>query len=233
MKGKAMGITSKPVLQRASRSISTGANVIGYLRVSTGDQDLASQKVGIVDYVRKHELPPIRFVSETIGGGVPASERQLGKAVVPQLKKGDILVVSELSRLGRSVLDILSTLKTLSETGVSVHVVKSGQVLDSSLQSKIFSTVMGLAAEIERDLIRQRTKEGQAKAKAAGKHIGRPRLADDADRRSKLDKHADEIKQLAAKGVNKMNLARVFNCDWLTMRNWLSRHEVRIAKSAR
>jgi DNA invertase Pin-like site-specific DNA recombinase len=127
-------------------------------------------------------------------------------------------------------VDILSTLKLLSERGVTVHVVKTGQQLDGSLTSKILTTVLGLAAEIERELMRQRTMEGQARAKAAGKHIGRPRLTDDSQRRSKLDAHAEDIKKLATRGVTKLNLARVFDCDWITMNRWLQRHDVRVHK---
>jgi DNA invertase Pin-like site-specific DNA recombinase len=75
--------------------------------------------------------------------------------------------------------------------------------------------------------------EGQARAKAAGRNIGRPPIENEADRRSKLDKHADDIKRLAARGVTKLNLARVFQCDWLTMSEWLRRHDVRIAKDTK
>src|SRR5262249_43091589 len=159
--------------------------------------------------------------------------RDLGTKLLPKLQGGDALIIPELSRLGRSTVDVLATLKQLSERRVKVHVVKGSMVLDDSINSKILSTVLGLAAEIERDLIRQRSAEGQARAKAAGKHIGRPRIENDTDRRSKLDKFADDIKRLAAKGVTKLNLARVYDCDWATMNSWLCRHGVKIAKQAR
>jgi len=205
--------------------------VFAYLRVSTDEQELDSQKLGVLDYAKKRDLQPLKFVSEKISGSVPASERTLGKELLPNLQQGDVLIVAEISRLGRSVVDILSTLKLLAEKGVSVHVVKGNMQLDESLNSKILTTVLGLTAEIERELIRQRTKEGQARAKAAGKHIGRPRLTDDSQRRSKLDVRADDIKKLAAKGVTKLNLARVFDCDWITMSSWLQRHGVNVKRA--
>jgi DNA invertase Pin-like site-specific DNA recombinase len=211
----------------------TGGRIYAYLRVSTDAQELASQKVGIVDYTQARSLRVDEWFQEKVSGAVDASKRDLGAKLLPKLQPGDALIIPELSRLGRSTVDVLSTLKHLSERLVKVHVVKGAMVLDDSINSKILSTVLGLAAEIERDLIRQRSVEGQARAKAAGRHIGRPRIENEADRRSKLDKHADDIKRLAARGVTKLNLARVFQCDWATMNEWLRRHEVRIAKETR
>lgn len=209
------------------------ARIYAYLRVSTDAQELASQKVGIVDYTRARRLRVDEWVQETASGAAEATKRDLGTKLLPKLRAGDVLIVPELSRVGRSTVDVLATLKLLSDRKVHVHVVKGAMVLDDSINSKILSTVLGLAAEIERDLLRQRSMEGQARAKAAGKHIGRPPIENDADRRSKLDKHADDIKRLAARGVTKLNLARVFQCDWATMNDWLRRHDVRIAKDTR
>ena len=207
--------------------------VYAYLRVSTDRQELDSQRLGIMDYAENHHIHVDEWVRETASGVVDASKRDLGAKLLPKLQHGDALIVPELSRLGRSTLDVLSTLKVLRERQVKVHVVKGAFQLDDSINSKILSTVMGLAAEIERELIRARSIEGQARARAAGKHIGRPRLERDEDRRSKLDKHADDIKRYASRGITKLNLARIFQCDWATMDLWLKRHGVAIAKGAR
>lgn len=204
-----------------------GGQIFAYLRVSTDSQELDSQKVGIVDYATNHHFGPIHFVEEKASGSVPASERTLGKELLPTLKAGDSLVVSEISRLGRSLVDILGTLKVLAEKAVQVHVVKSGCVFDDSINSKIISTVLGLAAEIERDLLRQRVKEGQARARAAGKKLGRPKAEVHS---SKLDKHAEVIKTYASRGMSKLNLARAFDCDWTTMNRWLERNNVKVAR---
>ena len=219
--------------RRAPARAAESGRTYAYLRVSTDAQELASQKVGIVDYTQARSLRVDEWFEEKVSGAVDASMRDLGAKLLPKLKAGDALIIPELSRLGRSTVDVLGTLKQLSERRVMVHVVKGSMVLDDSINSKILSTVLGLAAEIERDLIRQRSMEGQARAKAAGKHIGRPRIENETDRRSKLDKHADDIKRLAARGVTKLNLARVFLCDWATMNGWLHRHDVRIAKGTR
>jgi DNA invertase Pin-like site-specific DNA recombinase len=200
------------------------------LRVSTNAQELDSQKIGLVDYAEAHHLGIDEWVKETVSGTLDASKRDLGLKLLPKLQAGDALIIPELSRLGRSTADVLATLKLLSERQVKVHVVKGAFQLDDSINSKILSTVLGLAAEIERELIRARSIEGQARAKAAGKHIGRPRIERDEDRHSKLDKHAEEIRRFASRGMTKLNLARAFDCDWATMDLWLRRHGVTIAR---
>jgi len=205
------------------------SRIYGYLRVSTGDQDLDSQKVGIVDYSTKHDLSVTKYFEDTASGAVPASERTLGKELLPILRPNDVLIVAEISRLGRSLLDVLGTLKTLAEKKVRVHVVKNGFVLDESLNSRIITTVLGLTAEIERELLSLRVREGQTRARAAGKRIGRPKGSGGY---SKLDKFAEQIKAHAAKGITKLNLARIYECDWITMNRWLSRHGVKIRKGA-
>jgi DNA invertase Pin-like site-specific DNA recombinase len=225
------GIMSTTATQAKPGVDKSLGRVFAYLRVSTDSQEVASQKVGIVDYTKAHSLRVDEWFEETVSGAVDASKRDLGAKLLPKLKGGDALIIPELSRLGRSTVDVLATLKQLSERRVRVHVVKGSMVLDDSINSKILSTVLGLAAEIERDLIRQRSVEGQARAKAAGKHIGRPRIENDADRRSKLDKHAEDIKRCAGKGITKANLARLFDCDWITMDQWLRRHGVAISRS--
>lgn len=216
----------KPAIPPAGR-------VYAYLRVSSDEQDVAAQKLGILDFCRQRDIRVDEWFDETASGGLDASQRDLGQKLIPKLKAGDTLIVSEISRLGRSTIDVLSTLKQLSERGVKANVAKGSLVLDDSLNSKILSTVLGLAAEIERDLIRQRTREGMARAKASGKHIGRPKIEREEDHRSKLDIHAEEIKRNAARGVTKLNLARFYECDWATMDLWLRRHDVKIAKRAR
>src|SRR5258708_5884511 len=155
--------------------------VYAYLRVSTDTQELNSQKVGIVDYAEAHHLRIDEWVKETTSGVVDASKRDLGLKLLPKLQTGDALIIPELSRLGRSTADVLATLKLLSERQVKVHVVKGAFQLDDSINSKILSTVLGLASEIEHELIRTRSMEGQARARAAGKHIGRPRLEHQED----------------------------------------------------
>jgi putative DNA-invertase from lambdoid prophage Rac len=206
--------------------------VFAYLRVSTDTQDLDSQKVGIVDYAKSHSLVINEWFEETASGALDSGRRVLGQKLMPLLLPEDALIVPELSRLGRSTADILATLKFLTERRVTVHIVKGAFQLSDNINSKILATVLGLAAEIERDLICQRTREGLARARASGKHIGRPRIERDEDRRSKLDKHAEEIRKLAAGGVSKAAMSRLLNCNSLTVDLWLTRHRVKIQKGA-
>ena len=229
MRTEIMGTQTNLPMRSSVPQRPSSRDVFAYLRVSTGEQDLASQRHGILDYAQSKGLQPLSFVSETVSGTVPSTERVLGKELLPKLCQGDVLIVAELSRLGRSVLDILTTLRELAKRGVTVHVVKGGFQLDGSLNSKILTTVLSLAAEIERELICQRTKEGQARAKLAGKHIGRPK---GSGGHSKLDIRNTEIRQLATKGVTRANLARIFECDWETMNKWLIRHDVKVKKEA-
>src|SRR5258708_9923531 len=219
--------------RRPPANSAISARVYAYLRVSTDTEEVGAQKLGIMDYAEAHRVRIDEWVKETASGALDACKRDLGLKLLPKLQPGDALIIPELSRLGRSTVDVLTTLKQLSERKVRVHIVKGSMVLDDSINSKILSTVLGLAAEIERDLIRERSVEGQARAKAAGKHIGRPRIERDEDRRSKLDKHADDIKRYAGRGITKLNLARIFQCDWGTMDGWMRRHGVRIAKDTR
>jgi len=223
------------IIQITPKAGTTGAatpgRVYAYLRVSTDTQELGSQKIGIVDYARQRGMRIFEWVEETASGAIDASKRDLGLKLLPKLEPGDALIIPELSRLGRSTADVLATLKQLSERQVKVHVVKGAMQLDDSINSKILATVLGLASEIERELISQRSREGQLRARASGKHIGRPRIERDEDRRSKLDQHKDDIKRYAARGITKLNLARIFSCDWATMDLWLRRHGVTISRN--
>lgn len=191
--------------------------VIGYLRVSTGNQDLESQKLGILDFLNAQGWKA-QLVEEHISGTVPYEKRDL-KNVVDSLTKGDVLVVSELSRLGRSMLEIMTLLCQLSERGIKVYAVKGNHSLDGSLQSKIISMVLCMAAEIERELISQRTKEALALRKRQGVKLGRPK----GPGKSKLDAKIDEIRALKAKGISVASLAKIFDASWPTMKNFLNK----------
>jgi len=114
--------TALRIQPRASKpDTATPGRVYAYLRVSTDTQELNSQKVGIVDYGEAHHLRIDEWVKETASGALDASKRDLGAKLLPKLQPGDALIVPELSRLGRSTLDVLSTLKVLRERQVKVH----------------------------------------------------------------------------------------------------------------
>ena len=150
-------------------------SIYAYLRVSTDQQDVNSQRIGIEEFcTSKGWVIDEWIMDEGVSGATELSKRKLGK-LLKKCKKGDTLVFSEISRIARKLVIVFEVIKACSEKGVKIYTVKDRYVLEDSIQSKVIVTVMGLAAEIERDLIRQRTREGIKRARAAGKIIGRPK----------------------------------------------------------
>jgi DNA invertase Pin-like site-specific DNA recombinase len=195
--------------------------VIGYLRVSTGAQDLENQQLGILQFANGHKWN-VEFVEETVSGRVSYKDRELGK-IVKDLKKDDVLIVSELSRLGRSMLEIISLLCELSDKGVKVYAIKGNHKVDNSIQSKVMTMVLCMAAEIEKELISQRTKEALQRKKLEGVKLGRPK---GIPGKSKLDGKEAELKKLLEKGVGIASLAKIYDCAWPTMNNFIKKKVV-------
>lgn len=190
-----------------------------YIRVSTDAQDLDNQRHGVIEYAKRHGLEPLHFFEDIASGNKKNwRERNLGK-LLDQAKAGDALLVAEISRLARSTLQVLEILQDAAERGVTVHVAKSNLVMDGSLHAKITATILGLAAEIEREFISARTTEALAKRKAEGKRLGRPPGAVSAEK--KLDKRKAEITDLLKKGVHKTSIARIVECSPDTLYRWM------------
>jgi DNA invertase Pin-like site-specific DNA recombinase len=189
-----------------------------YIRVSTDKQDLDNQRHGVIEYAQKNKLEPLTFIDDTASGKKSWKDRDLGK-LFELAKKGDVLLVSEISRLARSTLQVLEILQEAAKKEIAVHVAKSNMVMDGSLNSKITAVVLGLAAEIEREFISARTTEALAKRKAAGLPLGRPKGAVSAEK--KLDKRKDEIVDLLKKDVHKTSIARIVDCSPVTLYAWM------------
>lgn len=151
--------------------------VIAYLRVSTGKQHLENQKSEINRYVANNQLTINQWIEETVSGKTDKKDRRLGK-LIKNLQPGDTLIVTEISRLSRSLHEIMVIMKHCVDTGVIIHSTKDGYIFDDSLNSKVLSFAFGLAAEIEHKLISQRTKEALAVRKSEGKHVGRKHGSD-------------------------------------------------------
>ena len=149
--------------------------VYAYLRVSTDHQDIDNQRHGIYEYANAHRLGPLQFIEDTISGQHGWRDRIVGHLLIEEAHEGDVIVFAEISRMARSTLQVLEILEYCARSGISVHIAKQKMVLDSSMQSLITATVLGLAAEIEREFISQRTTEALAKRKAEGKPLGRPK----------------------------------------------------------
>lgn len=191
-----------------------------YLRVSSDSQDVESQKIGIVEFLKQRELEAGEWVAdEGVSGAVDWRKRGIGR-IIAKAKPGDTLVFSEISRIARRLVLVLEVIKACSEKGVKIYTVKDRYVLEDTIQSKVLVTVMGLAAEIERDLLRQRTREGLKRAVANGKTLGRPRGAKTNPALRKLHGSEDRIVQLRGRGVSFNGVARLLKVH----RNTLARY---------
>jgi len=195
---------------------------VAYLRVSKDTQDVNHQRLAILQFAQKERIQVDWFIEVTVSSRKSVKERKIDM-LLEQLFEGDMLIVSELSRMGRSVGEIITILDTLVKKQIRFLSVKEGIRLDSfqdceDIQTKVMITLFGLFAEIERKLISMRTKEALATAKAAGKKLGRPKgiLGE-----SKLDSRKEEIMQLLALGVPKTIIARITGVDRSTIYHFI------------
>ena len=199
------------------------SRTIGYLRVSTSDQDLEKNKADILKLANEKLLGNVEWVEEKVSGVKDWRKRKLGETF-DTLKKGDAIIVSELSRLGRSTLQILEIMKLAKENGIAVHAVKGAWTLNGSMESKIVLTMLAMIAEIERDLISERTKEGLRARKAAGVVLGRPK----GPGKSRLDEYQEEIVAMLKNGSTKVFIARKYNTSLPNLFNWLKKRKIKI-----
>lgn len=192
---------------------------IAYLRVSTTDQDLKKNRYDILQLANEKGLGQVAWVEETVSGRVSWKKRLIA-TMLDQLQAGDNLIVSELSRLGRSMLECMEILSIASQQGIRVYAVKGNWQLDNSIQSKIVAMAFSMAAEIERDLISQRTKEALAARKQAGVRLGRPKGVG----KSKLDAYCPEIEALLANGSSQTFIAKRYGTTEANLSRWLKKH---------
>ena len=198
---------------------------VAYLRVSTTDQDLDKNKTDILYLANDKGLGRVEWVEEKISGRVSWKKRQIAQ-VLEGLQEGDNLIVSELSRLGRSMLECMEILSIASQKEVNIYAVKGNWQLDQSIQSKIIAMAFAMAAEIERNLISQRTKEALLAKKRAGVKLGRPR----GSGKSKLDQYRPEIEALLANGSTQKFIASRYHTTEANLSNWMMKHGLRRAK---
>ena len=195
--------------------------VIGYLRVSTGSQDLEKNKADILKYANSQKLGNVDFVEEVVSGKVSWKKRKI-KEVIDSLDKDDWLIVAELSRLGRSMLEVVEIISELKRKEVNIHAIKNNWTLNGSIESKILLMAFSMASEIERDLLSARTKEALRVRKASGVKLGRPK----GPGKSKLDEHKDEIVALLRDGVPKKRVAKKYSTSIVNLYNWISKHQL-------
>lgn len=198
---------------------------IAYLRVSTAEQDIEKNKSDILRLANEKELGKVEWVEEQASGRISWRKREIAH-VLDTLQPGDNLVVSELSRLGRSMLECMEILSISSQKQINIYAVKGNWQLDQSIQSKIMAMAFAMAAEIERDLISQRTKEALAARKRAGMKLGRPK----GSGKSKLDKYRPEIEALLETGSTQRYIAGRFNTTESNLSRWMKKHGLKRKK---
>ena len=209
----------------ADQTSPTTRKTIAYLRVSTLDQDIEKNKADILHFANHHDLGKVHFVEEIASGRTPWQARRIAQ-VLEELQTGHVLIVAELSRLGRSMLECMEILALATRKGIRVYSVKGNWQLDQSLQSKIIALAFSMAAEIERDLISQRTKEALRFKKAQGLPLGRPR----GPGKSKLDTFRPEIESLLANGSTQKFIARRYHTTEANLHHWLKKHGLKTSR---
>ena len=192
---------------------------IAYLRVSKDSQDVKNQRLAIHDFAQKEGITVDDFMEAVVSSRKSTKERKID-ALLEKLEEGDTLIVSELSRMGRSVGEIITMVDELVKKKIRFIAIKEGIRLNGvqDLQTKVTVTLFGLFAEIERDLISQRTKEGLAAARAKGKQLGRPK---GSVSQSKLDDRIEEIQRLLALGVSHASIAKITGVHQSTVGRFL------------
>ena len=194
---------------------------IAYLRVSTVDQDLEKNKAAILHLANEKSLGKVHFVEDTISGKVSWKHRKIA-TILDELKKGDVIIVSELSRLGRSMLECMEILSIATQKKISIYAIKGNWQLDNSIQSKIIAMAFAMASEIERDLISKRTKEALQARKASGMSLGRPK----GPGKSKLDLFQPEIEALIENGSTQRFVAKRYGTTAGNLNVWLKKKKI-------
>jgi DNA invertase Pin-like site-specific DNA recombinase len=182
--------------------------VYGYIRVSTDKQTVENQRFEIERFAQKQQLQIDGWIEETISGTKNYTKRQLG-CLLKRVQKGDLIICAELSRLGRSLFMIMEILNICMTKECRVWTIKDNYRLGEDIQSKVLAFAFGLSAEIERNLISQRTKEALARKKAEGVKLGR--IPGSHNKRHKLSGHEDEILTSYQSGVPVQQLAAFFH----------------------
>lgn len=196
--------------------------IYAYIRVSTDKQNQENPKFEIEQFISSNNLHIDKWIKETISSKKPLEKRKLGR-LIKKLKPDDILITSEISRIGRNLLQIMSVLHYCMNIGCQVWTIKDNYKLGSDIQSKVLAFAFGLSAEIERNLISQRTKQCLARLRAENKHIGRPK-----GRKSTITKLTGKeklIEELLAQNIKKTKIAEILKVDYTTLYKYFKQKE--------
>lgn len=193
-------------------------SIIGYIRVSSQKQTLEHQHYEIEQFAKKNKIKINQWVEEKVSSRKALKNRKLS-GLLDSLQENDVLIACEISRLGRSLLEVMRILEICLSKNCQVWTLKENYRLGNDIQSKVLAFAFGLAAEIERNLISQRTKSSLANLKASGKKLGRPFSAE--SKKLKLSKSVNKIQQLLSKGFSKTEIAHKLNVQRSTLHRFM------------
>ena len=195
-------------------------SVIGYIRVSSNKQTCEHQHYEIEQFAHLNNIVVDRWVEETISSRKALNKRQLGQ-LLDDLQPNDILIAAEISRLGRSLLEVMRILENCLNKNCQVWTIKENYRLGNDIQSKVMAFAFGLSAEIERNLISQRTKASLENVKSKGKRLGRPFSAQ--SRKLKLSRNTKKVKELLDMGLTKYRIAKIMQVKQTTVSRFINR----------
>lgn len=195
----------------------------GYIRVSTDKQTVENQRFEINNFCEKENIVIDNWIEEIVSGTKEPEKRALGK-LLKKMNTGDVLICSELSRLGRSLFMIMDVLSDCMKKDIQLWTIKDNYRLGSDISSKVLAFAFGLSAEIERNLISQRTKEALARVKAEGKVLGRPKGAKSS--KVKLTGHENQIRIMLSKNIPKTKIAKKLKVDRNTLHAFILRNKL-------
>ena len=196
--------------------------IYAYYRVSTELQNYESQKVGVIDFANRMNWKIDKeYIDEGVSGTILAKERKLG-TLLKILQKDDVLITSELSRLGRSTSDVINTCQLLVKKGVNCYLVKQGMSIDNTPMGKMMIAILSAFAEMERDLISQRTIEGLKRRLLEGSTIGRPKGS--KNKHNKLEGNEKRILNLLKLGIPKYQIAKQLKITRPTLNKYIQKY---------
>ena len=204
------------------------AKTLAYLRASTDKQETNNQKLEVLEFARKKDLKIDDYIELTMSSQKPSKQRRIDE-LINRLNPSDTLIVTELSRLGRSTAEVISLINTLVDNNVRVVILK--QQLDihqHDMNSKIIITMFSLFGELERDLVSLRTKEALAAKKSQGQTLGKPK---GTIQRSKFDQHIEQIKALLEIGLSVRKIAKVLGYNHhIALNTYINKRQIRSLK---
>ena len=194
--------------------------IYGYIRKSTEKQEFKHMEFEIEQYANKHNFTINKWIEETVSSRKPLNQRKLG-LLLESLSNQDTVITTEISRLGRSLLEVMSILQFCLNKGCQIITIKENYQLGNDIQSQILAFAFGLAAQIERDLISQRTKSSLASKKEQGIKLGRPIGA--KSKQLKLSANFEKIKNLLSGGVSKNKISKIMGVQYMTLSRFIKK----------